>query len=123
MTGEPARFFNRDGVEIDKETFVRLRQDIPYGVVGSTRITDSADVAKVFDVSTMWLGIEYAGEPARLFATMYTDDGQLYNESYASLRYARLGHAATVKSVAATLAVPIIVDNTPTSTTPEWLDR
>lgn len=111
--GDVRGFFDINGVSIDKETFVRLRADPAYAIVGRTRVTDSVDVAADFEVCTSWIGVEFEDEPLRLFATSFIDEGLLYYHPFTTLADARRGHAETVKSVASTLAAPVIVDSTP----------
>lgn len=113
MKGDVIGFFNRDGVSIDKDEFVRLRADPAYAIVGRTQVTDAEDSAALFNVDTTWLGVEFENEPVRLFATSFIDDGSLYYHPFATLADARRGHTLTVKSVASTLKEPIIVDTTP----------
>lgn len=109
--------FDRDGIPIELLTFVQLCGNRPYRKIGLTRVTDLADVARAFEVSTVWLGIDQdmGGDgPPLIFETMvFTEVGPADCFRYATLPEARQGHAATVVAIAAVMTDPTVFDVDP----------
>lgn len=117
--------FDRDGNPIDPLTFARLLDQAAYRCVARTTVTSGASPATTYDVSTVWLGVNYRfveNGPPIIFETMVFGDGSedLGCARYCTEQQAREGHTAMVVSVAATLTDPIVID-VPTEHEPDCL--
>lgn len=108
-------YYDRSGIPIDFATWKRLHGDLNYLRVARTTVSSAADLAKTFDVSTVWLGIDHGftgSPPPILFETMVFglgSDEELCRR-YATEAEARAGHTEVVVTVAATLDDPIVMD-------------
>lgn len=111
----PHLWYDRQGQPLDTEDANRLLGDDQYKRVARTRITSASDPAIEWDVSTVWLGVNYNftnDGPPIIFETMVfgSGDGDQYMQRYATEEQARAGHAETVTLVAATVPDEQITD-------------
>jgi hypothetical protein len=107
-------WYDRDGIPITAEEWERLFPDLRYRIIARTTVTDAADPTKAFDVSTVWLGIDYSFGygPPRMFETMVFGDGA---DEFDILRHtseeqARREHTEMVIVVAAEMTDPVTMD-------------
>jgi len=109
-------WYDRQGQPLDADTANRLLGNMEYARVARTRITSASDPDTEWDVSTVWLGVNYSfGEgPPIIFETMVfgSGDGDQYMQRYSTEEQARAGHAETVTLVAATVPDELIADVT-----------
>lgn len=107
-------YYDRNGDAIDSMTWAKLHSDITYLRVARTTVTSGADLAKTFDVSTVWLGIDHGfGEGAPvIFETMVFAEGSEDQDCrrYTTEDQAKAGHVEMVTVVAATLDDAIVMD-------------
>lgn len=101
-------WYDRQGQPLDTETANHLLGDMQYARVARTRITSTTTPGVEWDVSTVWLGVNYnhaLDGPPIIFETMVfgDGDGDQYMQRYATEEEARAGHAETVALVAATV--------------------
>lgn len=101
-------WYDRNGQPLDTDTANRLLGDMAYARVARTRITSTTTPGVEWDVSTVWLGVNYnhtLDGPPIIFETMVfgDGDGDQYMQRYATEEEARAGHAETVAIVAATV--------------------
>lgn len=113
--GERSMYYDRDAIPIDQATFLRLHRDLAYLRIARTTVTSAADLAKTFDVSTVWLGVNHGlmlDGPPMIFETMVFGDGSqdLDIRRYATEAQARSGHVEMVTIVAATLDDAVVMD-------------
>lgn len=104
---------DRNGDPISVDQWARLFGDPLYRKVARTKITDAANAAKSYDISTVWLGHDQncgRGQPVVFETLTFADDNSLVSYYYASEAEAQEGHRATVLTVAATLSDPIVMD-------------
>ncbi|MFC9432707.1 hypothetical protein [Nocardia sp. NPDC057030] len=103
-------YYDRDGRPIDLTTAAELKSDESYVRIARTKVVDGANLALVFDVSTVWVGFDFRLNegPPLIFETMvFSDGGAVVADRYSTTAQAQQGHAATVESVCATLTDPI----------------
>lgn len=108
-------YYDIDGIPISVNEWGRLHSDDKYVRVERTTIMDGADPAVVWEVSTVWLGIDHSFDdhgPPVIFETMVFAEGSSADEAcerYNTLAMAKIGHHAMVATVAATATDPIVM--------------
>ena len=88
-------FYNKKGEVIDRATWGKLFEDMPYRRIEDTRLPNN------YRVSTVWLGIDHSfSDGKEIFETMvfYGDDmGDVDMERYATEEEAIAGHERMVE--------------------------
>lgn len=110
------RHYDRNGVVIGLLAWGQLFANADYKRVARTTVTDTADPAKTYDVSTIWIGVDHnwgVGAPL-IFETMVFGEGSdvFARDRYSTEPQAREGHTAMVITVSATLTDPVAMDAT-----------
>lgn len=108
-------FYSPDGLPIDLFEFERLYADPAVWRVARSKVTDAADPTKSFDVSTVWLGLDYSfgNGPPVIFETMVFAEGESGERDsmrYSTRQQAKDGHVLMTVEVAAELTDPIVMD-------------
>ncbi|WP_086846925.1 hypothetical protein [Amycolatopsis kentuckyensis] len=108
-------YYDKDGLPITDGQFGVLISEADYKRVARSTIMDAADPSKVFEVSTVWLGIDHSfgSELPIIFETMVFAEGSSHDEQcdrYSTLADAERGHVEMVTVVAATLSDPVVMD-------------
>lgn len=102
-------WYDRKGQSIDATTANKLLGDMAYARVARTEITSASDPSISFDVSTVWLGVNYnfTGDgPPIIFETMVFGGNENQDQTmwrWSTEEGARAGHAEVVASIAATV--------------------
>jgi hypothetical protein len=102
-------WFDRQGQPIDAEAANRLLGDMAYSRIARTEITSASDSNIEFDVSTVWLGVNYNftnDGPPIIFETMVFGGDESQDQMqwrWSTEEEARAGHAQVVTSIAATV--------------------
>lgn len=112
MTG--GYFYDRSGEPIGRWTWMQKTCDRAYSRIARTTVMSAADPTVAYDVSTIWLGVDYSfgeGVPV-IFETMVFGDGRLdlTGDRYPTEASARRGHEEMVTVVAATVEDPVLMD-------------
>lgn len=109
-------WYDRNGNPLGEvEGIELLLRDPTYKRVARSKVTSAADPTASFDVSTVWLGLDYSfgqGIPL-IFETMVFAEGSgvdLDCRRYPTEAAAMREHVEVVVSVAATLTDPIVMD-------------
>ena len=108
-------WYDIDGIPISIKEWGRLHADEKYVRVAVTTIMDGADPAVVWEVSTVWLGLDHSFDdhgPPLIFETMVFGEGSSTDEAcvrYSTLFDAKLGHHAMAATVAASVTDPIVM--------------
>lgn len=107
-------YFDREGNPIDLVQCAELLKDFSYKLLARTTITSTVDTRETYDVSTVWLGLDYnfGHGPPLIFETMIFGDGSLDCFRYSTEQGARVGHDEAVTVVASTMDDPVIMDVT-----------
>lgn len=108
-------YYDRDGLPISDDEWVRLLKDEHYRRVARTKLLDASDPAKCYDVSTVWIGLDHAfgNGPPLIFETMVWpsgDDAEVECTRYPTEQQAMDGHTRTVVMVTVDLADPVIME-------------
>lgn len=111
------RWYDIHGIPHDDvHEFEQRLKDFSYRRVGRSKILDAADPTTSFDVSTVWMGLDYRfGDdgPPLIFETMIWPEGS-QDESdcqrWPTLKDAQLGHTSFVCVIAAYMTDPIVID-------------
>jgi hypothetical protein len=87
-------YYGRDGAPITQDQWITLLRDLNYKRIARTTVSGAADLGKTFDVSTVWLGIDYSfgNGPRLIFETM------VFAEGASSLDYRRYATEAWTPS-------------------------
>lgn len=107
--------YDRDSVPITPEQWGQLLTDASYRRVSRTTVMDAAKPETVWEVSTVWLGLDHSfgvGLPL-IFETMVFAEGSASDElceRYSTWQEAADGHTSIVVNVAAELADPVVMD-------------
>jgi hypothetical protein len=109
-------YYDRDGVEIDLQTWSRLLNSI-YQRVALASIVDLSAPEVAYDVSTVWLGMDHGFSdvgPPIIFETMIFGDGDLDStcRRYATEEEALHGHQEMIDIVRAIMTDPLVTDTT-----------
>ncbi|HEY5234886.1 MAG TPA: hypothetical protein VIJ14_01810 [Rhabdochlamydiaceae bacterium] len=93
--------YNKEGKPISLMEYADLFEDPSYQVI-------KKDFIGPYEISTVWLGINHniRGEPKKIFETMVfteneEDEFYRYQERYATLQEAELGHEIIAKIIEA----------------------
>jgi hypothetical protein len=112
-------YYDRTGAPIEGGVlaWAKLYEDPLYRLITRTTVTDSADLATTYDVSTIWLGIPtasmfFAGGVPLIFETKVFGDGsdEFDTQRHATEDLAREGHSTMVLLVSASMKDPIVMD-------------
>lgn len=109
------RIYDRNGVPMSVRDWQARACDYGYKRVARSKILDAANPAVMWDVSTVWLGLDHnwGDGPPHIFETMVFAEGSSMDsacERYSTLAEAELGHRAMVVTVAAELGDAIVMD-------------
>lgn len=108
-------YYDKDGVPISINEWGSKFEDQQYKRVARTTITDAADPTKMYDISTVWLGLNHnysEDGPPLIFETMVfgDDSSDLDMYRYATQQEAKDGHITKVIEWSAKLIDPIVME-------------